>query len=313
MDPAADPADESMTPRVDPGFAVNGAVRLAYDDLGPINGDPLLMIMSTGVSRFWWPQGLLKCLQEHRFRPAVFDLRDAGQSTHMPQKSTAGPHRAMFRRGPPAYSAEDLVDDAAAVLDALDWPAAHVFGLSLGGVVAQRLALRHPHRVLTVTSFASGPSDAGTRTVLLRYMRWGGQLRLLRIVRGARDDDANLGLAVLRACSTAEYPADESVARDAAARDQERGITSFRDLAAQGRQSGAKWHGPPLRELRKPVLVMCGDADPVLLPRASRDTAAAIPGARLMILPGVGHALPPAIWPTIAREMRALADTGADH
>jgi pimeloyl-ACP methyl ester carboxylesterase len=320
MNPAADSVDQTMRPgtsltppsKVDPRFAANGAVRLAYDDLGPINGDPLLMIMGTGVSRFWWPQGLLKCLQEHGFRPAVFDLRDAGESTHMPQKSAAGPHRAMFRRRPAAYSAEDLVDDAAAVLDELDWPAAHVFGLSLGGVIAQRLALRHPHRVLTVTSFASGPSDASGRTVLLRYMRWGGQLRLLRIVRGARDD-SRLGLAVLQACATAEYPADETVARDACARDQERGISSFRDLAAQGRQSGAQWHGPPLRGLHKPVLVMCGDADPVLRPRASRDTAAAIPGARLVIFPGVGHALPPAIWPTIAQEMRTLADTNADN
>jgi pimeloyl-ACP methyl ester carboxylesterase len=267
------------------------------------------MIMGTGASRFWWPQGLLTCLQEHGFRPAVFDLRDAGQSTRMQQKAAASPHRAMLGRRSAAYSAENLVDDAVAVLDAIDWPAAHVFGLSLGGVIAQRLALRHPDRVLTVTSFASGPSDASSRTVLLRYLRWGGQLRLLRIIRGAGDDDSGLGLAVLQACSTAEHPADESVARDATARDHERGISSFGDMAAQGRQSSARWHGPPLRDLRKPVLVMCGDADPVLKPRASHDTAAAIPGARLVILPGVGHAaLPPAIWPTIAQEMRALAD-----
>jgi pimeloyl-ACP methyl ester carboxylesterase len=210
MNPSADSADKPMRPgtsptpppQVDPRFAANGAVRLAYDDLGLIDGDPLLMIMGTGVSRFWWPRGLLKCLQEQGFRPAVFDLRDAGQSTHLHHKSAAGPHRAMLRRRPAAYSAEDLVDDAAAVLDALNWAAAHVFGLSLGGVIAQRLALRHPHRVLTVTSFASGPSDASGRTVLLRYMRWGGQLRLLRIVRGARDDDSGLGLAVLQVSAT---------------------------------------------------------------------------------------------------------------
>ncbi|GIJ61101.1 alpha/beta fold hydrolase [Virgisporangium aurantiacum] len=272
-------------------FAVNGGVRLAYDDPGPGTGDPLLMIMGTGASRFWWPQGLLQCLREHGFRPAVFDLRDAGESTH--------PHAA--------YGAEDLVDDAAAVLDALGWPAAHVFGLSLGGVVAQRLALRHPDRVLTVTSFASGPSDAGVWTVFLRYLRWGRQLRMLRILRGAHDDDLSLGLAVLRATSSAEHPAEESVARDATDRERAHGISGFRDLAAQRRQSGARWHGPPLRELRKPVLVMCGDADPVMRPRASRDTAAAISGARLVILPGVGHSLPSAIWPTVARELRALA------
>jgi pimeloyl-ACP methyl ester carboxylesterase len=292
-------------------FAINGAVRLAYDDLGPPAGDPLLMMMGIGASRFWWPQGLLQCLREHGFRPAVFDLRDSGESTQMAMARKAGVHRTMLRRGQALYSCEDLVDDAAAVLDALGWPAAHVLGLSYGGVLAQRLALRHPRRVLTVTSLASGPSDASPRTVLLRYMRWATQLRMLRIMRRADDDDVAFALAILQATGSARYPADESMARDAVARERARGVRSFRDLAAQSRLLGARWHGPPLRELRKPALVVCGDADPVLRSRASRDTAAAIPGARLVILPGVGHVPPSAAWPTLAQQMRALADTNA--
>src|SRR6266536_1923535 len=85
--------------------AFNGAVRLAYDDLGPAAGDPLLMIMGLGASRFWWPRGLLQCLQEQGFRPAVFDLRDSGESTHMSKGSAAGPYRTMLRRRQAAYSA----------------------------------------------------------------------------------------------------------------------------------------------------------------------------------------------------------------
>jgi len=289
--------------------ALNGSVRLAYDDLGPAVADPLLMIMGLGASRFWWPQGLIGCLQERGFRPAVFDLRDSGESTHVPGASTGSPFRAMLRGRQAAYGAEDLVDDAAAVLDALEWPAAHLLGLSFGGVVAQRLALRHPRRVLTVTSFAAGPSDASTRTVLLRYVRWGTQLRLVPLMRRARSGDPTVGLAILRAGGTSAYPVEESTAREAILRDQERGISSFGDFAAQGRQTGARWHGPPLSQLSKPILVMCGDADPILSPRASRDTAAAIPGARLVVIPAVGHALPRAVWPIIAQEMRVLVNS----
>ncbi len=292
-------------------FAINGAVRLAYDDLGPPTGDPLLMIMGMGASRFWWPRGLLQCLQQHGFRPAVFDVRDSGESTHLPAARRAGVHWTMLRRSQASYSCEDLVDDAKAVLDALQWPAAHAFGLSYGGVLAQRLALRHPHRVLTVTSLASGPSDASTATVLMRYMHWRTQLRLLRITRHADGDDVALALAILHATASARYPADESLARDAVACEQARGLRSFRDLGAQNRLLGARWHGPPLRKLRKPTLIMCGDADPVLRPRASCDTAAAITGTRLVILPGVGHVPPSAAWPTIAQQTRALADTVA--
>ena len=182
-----------------------------------------------------------------------------------------------------------------------------MFGLSFGGVIGQRLALRHPARVRTLTTFAAGPSDAGLLTVMVRYLRWRRQLRLLRLTRRT-PDDAALAEGVLAAAATPAYPAEEGMARDAMARDRSHGIRSFRDMAAQGRQTRARWHGPPLRQLRTPALIICGGADPLLHPRASRHTAAAISGARLLILPGVGHFPARTAWPVIAGEMRALAD-----
>jgi pimeloyl-ACP methyl ester carboxylesterase len=267
-------------------FAVNGTTRLAYDDLGPPGGEPILMLMGLAASRYWWPPGLLTALQAEGFRPVVLDLRDSGQSTR-----AAAPYRA-----------EDLTDDVIAVADDLDLAAAHVFGLSYGGVIAQRVALRHPDRVRTMTCFAAGSSDAGLARVVLRYFQWRTQIKLIRLIRRAGTDE-DLAVAV---ADVAGYPDAGDFARASVARDREHGIRSFRDVAAQGRQFRARWHGPKLREMRVPALVMCGDADPVLRTRASREAAAAIPGARLTILPGVGHMPPPDSWATIARAVRDL-------
>jgi len=85
-------------------------------------------------------------------------------------------------------------------------------------------------------------------------------------------------------------------------------VSGVRDTAAQSRQVGAKWHGGRLSELRVPALVLHGERDPLLRPAAARRTAAAIDGARLVLLPGVGHDLPAAVWPRVAAEVRALAD-----
>jgi pimeloyl-ACP methyl ester carboxylesterase len=266
-------------------LAINGAVRLAYDDLGPPGGEPILMLMGLAASRFWWPPGLLSALQAEGFRPIVLDLRDSGESTRVPAP----------------YRAEDLTDDVIAVADDLNLAAAHLFGLSFGGVVAQRVALRHPERVRTMTCFAAGSSDASLAAVALRYLRWGTQMKLLRLMRRAGTDE-DLAVALL---DVVGYP-DGDFARATVARDREHGIRSFRDVAAQGRQTRARWHGPKLRELRVPALVMCGGVDPILRTRASRETAAAVSGARLTILPGVGHIPPPESWAAIARAVRDL-------
>jgi pimeloyl-ACP methyl ester carboxylesterase len=285
-------------------YASNGAVKIAYDQLAGSAGDPLLLIMGLAVSRFWWPDGLARALADQGFAVARYDQRDAGQSTRMPDTGAANPFVALARRRG-AYSSEDMTDDAVAVLDALGWQRAHVFGASLGGIIAQRLALRHPDRVLSVVSAAGMPSDAvGIKGG--RYIRFGTLARLARLkVPPGRDGDIQLSLMLARAVASPAYPFDEAAAREWIEREVDSGP---RDTQAQSRQVGAPWHGKKLRELRKPVLVLHGDKDPILRVSAARDTARAIPGARLVILPGVGHDLPAPLWPDIARDVRQLAD-----
>ena len=289
-------------------YARHGSVDIAYEDLGGRGGDPLLLIMGLGVSRFWWPQGFVRVLVEHGFQVAAFDQRDAGESSHFRAAGGGSPISAVLRRNSVAYSAEDMTDDAVAVLDAMGWESAHLLGASMGCQLAQRIALRHPDRVRSITSVASLPSDVGGLGAF-RYVRL---LRLARLARlrfpEGRDGDLELGLALARAVASRGYPFDEAAARERIERDASSGV---RDVSAQARQAGAKWHGPRLAQLRKPVLVLHGDADPILRPAAGRDTAAAIDGARLTILPGVGHDLPEAVWPQIASEVRALAGQAA--
>jgi pimeloyl-ACP methyl ester carboxylesterase len=108
-----------------------------------------------------------------------------------------------------------------------------------------------------------------------------------------------------RAIASPAYPFDEDAAREWIEREADSGP---RDTKAQSRQVGAPWHGQKLRELHMPVLVLHGDRDPILRVSAARATAKAIDGARLVVLPGVGHDLPAPLWPAIASEVRQLAD-----
>lgn len=286
-------------------YAVNGQVRIAFEDLGGAGGDPLLLIMGLAVSRFWWPDALVRQFLDRGFHVVAYDQRDAGQSTHFSDAGTASPLAAVLRTRSPAYTAEDMTDDAVAVLDAVGWDSAHLFGHSMGGQVAQRTAVRHPGRVRSITSSASLPGDVG-RLGAARYVRLGLVARLARMkFPEGRDGDIDLAVAATRAIASPAYPFDEEQVRRMAERDQ---VSGVRDSAAQSRQAGAKWHGGRISRLRVPALVLHGAYDPLLRPAAARRTARAISGARLVILPGVGHYLPAEVYPQIAGEVRDLAD-----
>jgi pimeloyl-ACP methyl ester carboxylesterase len=289
-------------------YARNGEITIAFEDLGGAAGDPLLLVMGLGVSRFWWPQGLIDELIGRGFHVVAFDQRDAGESTHLPDAGASNPFAALLRKRSAAYTAEDMTDDAVAVLDALGWDSAHLFGGSMGGQLAQRTALRHPGRVRSITSLASLPSDVGGLRGA-RYVRLGLLARLARMKFPAgREGDIALSLALARAVASPGYPFDEAAARARIERDV---VSGVRDTRAQSRQVGAKWHGARLAELRVPALVLHGEADPLLRTAAGRHTAAAIKGARFVTLPGVGHDLPREVWPRVADEVRAVADRAA--
>ncbi|WP_327690302.1 alpha/beta hydrolase [Streptomyces tubercidicus] len=286
-------------------WAENGAVRLAFDSLTEgAGGEPLLLATGLGVNRLWVPDGLCRMLAAQGFAVARYDQRDGGESTHLPPTPTRSPISALFGKRETAYTAEDMADDAVAVMSALGWRSAHLLGVSIGGAVAQRVALRHPDRVRTLTSMAAVPGDtSGLRTMRYIQMRTLAKFARLRFP-DTPEGDVAAGIAVSRLLASPHRSFDEPAAREAAERNTDRGM---HDQQAQSRQIGAQWHGPPISAIARPTLVLHGEDDPLIKPSAGRAIASRIRDSRLVLLPQVGHEIPDCAWDRVVSEISRLA------
>jgi pimeloyl-ACP methyl ester carboxylesterase len=293
-----------MLAAMNTGVARNGDVELSYEVLGAPDREPLLLVMGLGMQRISWPDDFCAGLVERGFTVARFDNRDSGESTHF---TAAGRPSvvALFTR-PEAvapYRLDDMADDAAAVLDGLGWSSAHVVGASMGGMIAQALAIRHPQRVRSLTSIMSTPSPRIGRATMRAAMKLGrgGEIRTV-------EDAAERMVDVFRTIGSPGYPLDEVWLRDTGRRAFQRGHADAgavpRQLAAIN-ASGDRRSG--LSRVRVPTLVIHGDSDPLVQPAGGRATAAAVPGARLVTYKGMGHDFPRELWPAIQDEIAKLA------
>jgi pimeloyl-ACP methyl ester carboxylesterase len=286
--------------------AHNGDIEIAYEVLGDAGGEPLLLIMGLGAQMVGWPDGFCRDLTDRGFTVVRFDNRDVGLSTHLDV-----PPR---RRGPAPYTLSDMARDAVAVLDDVGWPAAHVVGASLGGMIAQLMAVEHPDRVLSLTSIMSKPSSRlgrmRARTILALVRR----ARRLAKERGrptTPEAMADFMAAMQEVTGSPAYPADRedhlAMLRVAMARD-DAGLTGPGAKRQNAAERAARDLRSQLGAVRVPTLVLHGDSDVMIRPEGGRATAQAVPGARLVIYPGLGHELPRPLWPEFADEIRATAD-----
>jgi pimeloyl-ACP methyl ester carboxylesterase len=286
--------------------AVNGGIELAYERVGSGEGEPLLLIMGYGVQRHFWPDGFCDVLVRQGFDPVRYDNRDSGESTHLSwlPKPPMGAIMMLPHAVAP-YRLSDLAADAVAVLDAQGWSSAHVMGVSMGGMIAQTVAIEHPDRVRSLVSLSSTPSPRIGRPRPSFYLSLAG-----RPGRTA-EQVADRLVRQARVIGSPAYPVDEtwvrSYARSAFARGHDPAGTQ-RQLAAVMASGGRV---RKLRGVAVPTLVMHGEADKLIRPFAARVTAAAVPGARLVTLGGMGHDIPEPLWPTMAAEVQQVAAAAA--
>jgi pimeloyl-ACP methyl ester carboxylesterase len=202
------------------------------------------------------------------------------------------------------YTLEDMADDAVGLLDALGLTSAHVVGASLGGMIAQTIAIRHPERVRTPTSIMSTTGERG----VANPTEEAGAVLMSPPAR-SREEAMERIVEVRRVIGSPGFPPDEDDIRQRAGRAWDRGVNPAgfaRQLAAvyaSGDRSEA------LRSLDVPTLVVHGEEDPLIPVSGGRATAAAIPGAELWTIAGMGHDLPRAIWPDLIDRIGVLAET----
>jgi pimeloyl-ACP methyl ester carboxylesterase len=286
--------------------ARNGKVTIAYETFGSPEGTPLLLIAGTGVQMLIWPEEFCAALAGRGFCVARFDNRDMGLSTHLTGTAAPGWIKVMLRPSAAPYRVDDMAGDARAVMDVLGWQSAHVVGASLGGMVAQALAIGHPDRVRTLTSIMSTPSSRIATMPKVSVMRALGEASGTPVTN--EEEAADEAVALKRAMTTPAYPLDEELVRDIARRSYQRDHGSEEDDIRQRAAviaSGSR--RKKLRGLRIPTLVIHGTEDPVIRPKGGRATARSIPGARLVTYPRMGHDIPRALWPAMIDEISELA------
>jgi pimeloyl-ACP methyl ester carboxylesterase len=274
--------------------AVGRGISLAYEEIGDADGEPLLLVAGLGQQLHSWPDAFCEELAGRGYRVVRFDNRDIGRSTHedfRPPKLAA----MLLGRFPAGqYDLGDLAEDTVGLLDALDIESTHIVGVSMGGMISQTVAARHPDRVRTLTSIMSTTGS-----------RWIGRpaLSTLRLMGAAppraREEAIERALTMFRQIGSHGFPFDEEVVRERAGRGWDRDPSS----AGTGRQLGAILRSgdrtPSLRSVTAPTLVIHGDRDRMVHPTGGAATVRAITGARLETIPGMGHDLPKGAWPRL--------------
>jgi len=282
-------------------------IELEYETFGRRSARPLMLIMGLGAQMILWDEEFCAALAARDFFVVRFDNRDVGLSSKLdgagvPNVFTAMQAAATGQTVDAPYTLNDMADDTVYLMAALGIDRAHVVGASMGGMIAQTLAIRHPERVLTITSIMSTTGNPEIPPATPEAVRV-----LLTPLPAEREAYIERLLRAWRVIGSPGFPFDEDRIRARSGRAFDRGY----DAAGVARQfvaiiaSGSRKDA--LRALTTPTLVIHGAADPLIRVEGGRDTAEAIPGAELLVIEGMGHDLPRGTWPRVIDAIAAHA------
>jgi pimeloyl-ACP methyl ester carboxylesterase len=284
---------------------VGKGIELCYQTFGDPDDEPLLLVMGLGGPMTWWDPELCTLLAARGFYVIRYDNRDTGRSSRVGARvgRTALVRAFAGGRTRPPYTLADLADDAFGLLDHLGLESAHVVGVSMGGMIVQTMAISQPGRVRSLTSIMS---TTGKRTVGWQHP---SLLPSLLANRGAgREAYVKASAALWKLIGSPGFPQTDEEVRARAEETFDRGVSAegvLRQMLAILNQPN---RGPRLKSVRVPALVVHGLADRMVHVSGGRATAAAIPGAELLLIDGMGHDLPRDLYETFAAAVRRTAD-----
>ena len=297
-----DGAAPEQRARVAPG------IDICFQTFGDPAAEPMLLVMGLGGPMTWWRPEFCRRLAAAGFHVIRYDNRDTGRSSRVraPVNRATVLQSFFGRGGPPPYTLDDMAADGVGLLDHLGISSAHVVGMSMGGMIAQTIALLHPDRVRSLTSIMS---TTGRRTVGWQDPR----LVPLLLARSSQTREAYIegSTRFWRVIGSPAYPETLEAVRDRAGETFDRGVSASgvaRQMVAILRQPD---RSSRLGQLTMPTLVIHGLDDKMVHVSGGRATAAAIPGAELMLVPGMGHDLPAELYDHFVAAIRRVADRAA--
>lgn len=308
------PSEQLEAPTPTAGQVQANGITIAYESFGAPDRETILLIAGTGMQLVDWPVELVEALVQRGYRVVRFDNRDIGLSTKFtdagwPDAEAIGEALEAGEPAPVPYTLQDMAKDAIGVLDALGIQQAHLVGVSMGGAIAQLIAIDYPERTLSLTSIMA---DSGNPTlpVLAKpeaFVEVPPQPSTVD-----REAFIEWQVATWQALAGSGYSTDEATLREWAVRNFERnfdpaGLTRQQTVSFVGHFESSGYRLNNLENIEVPTVVLHGTDDPLVPVASAEDIAARVPGADLRIVPGLGHDIPVALVPEVVDAITTAA------